>query len=153
MSGSEYYVREWPKIDGYKQKNLVVDHDQLKNFIDALDQDRQNILKGGKTGKGYPQDLVEVGQQLQPQQVGATGTGGGPPSASYPAGEVIWQSIKNVRDHFPKAYQEFMSSYKEVVDGMYEMAGIYSKSELDSQVNSSGSGSDTDPFAGKNSQA
>jgi hypothetical protein len=152
VSGSDYYVREWPKIDGYKQKSIVVDHDQLKNFIDALDQDRRNILKGGKTGHGYPQDLVDAGKQLQPQQVGATGNGG-PPSASYPAGEVIWQSIQNVRDHFPAAYLAFMNSYKEVVDGMYEMAGIYSKSELDSQVNSSGSTPTTDPFAGNNSQA
>lgn len=151
MSGSDYYAREWPTIEGQKQKNLVVDHAQLKNFIDALDQDRRNILQGGKTGKGHPQDLVEVGQQLQPQQVGATGNGG-PPSASYPAGEVIWKSIQNVRDRFPKAYQEFMASYKEVVDGLYEMAGIYSKSELDSQVNSSGSSSDTNPFAGNTPQ-
>lgn len=151
MSG--YYEQQWPTIEGYKEKNVVVNHDQVKKLIDALDEDRRNILKGGKQGKGYPQDLIDAGKQLKPQHVGADGSGGGSaPSMSYPAGEVIWQSISNVRDHFPQAYADWMHSYKEVVNGLYEMAGIYSKAEIDSKVNSSGSTSDTDPFAGNTSQ-
>jgi hypothetical protein len=139
VSGSQYYIRQWPKIEGYKQE-LHVDHDKARKYIDALDQDRKDLIVGkGHNGKGYPDDLDTVAKQIQPQDVGAGGDG---KKTSYPAGEVLWQSIQNVNTQFPKAYRAWLQSYKQVVEALYSAAGIYKQSEVDSTPTS---GTTTDP--------
>ena len=124
-------ITQWPTITGYKQ-DLHVDHDKTKKYIDALDQVRRDLIVGtGQGGKGYPEDLVNVAKEIKPQDVGA---GGDPSKTSYPAGEVIWQSIQHVNTEFPKAYAAWVKSYKDVVEALYVAAGIYKQSEIDSTM-------------------
>lgn len=123
------YEESWPKIEGQNGK-LEIDHDKAKKFIDALDQDRRDHIVGkGAGGKGYPDDLTSAGQQISAQDVGAGGDG---VKTSYPAGEVIWKSIQNVNTQFPKAHAEWLKAYKDVVEALYDAAGLYRKSEADS---------------------
>ncbi|GAA4609519.1 hypothetical protein GCM10023195_38480 [Actinoallomurus liliacearum] len=130
--GNPYYEQSWPTIEGYKEKEVVVNHDLVKKYIDALDQDRKDLIVGkDQGGKGYPDDLVNVAKQISARDVGAGGDG---KKTSYPAGEVIWQSIQNVVTEFPKAYGEWVKAYKDVVDGLYDAAGFHKKAELDSKI-------------------
>ncbi|MEV5748212.1 hypothetical protein AB0L00_10375 [Actinoallomurus sp. NPDC052308] len=130
--GNPYYEQSWPTIEGYNTKEVVVDHKLVRSYIDELDGVRRDLLVGkGQGGKGYPDDLVNVAKQISARDVGAGGDG---KKTSYPAGEVIWQSIQNVAAEFPKAYTEWVNAYKQVVEALYSAAGVHLKAETDSQL-------------------
>lgn len=116
----------WPPIDHNDKKEVIVDKDKLKKYIDDLKNNDLNKYTTQHGKSGLPDDLQSVGGKITAKDVGATG-GGGDPKTSYPAGEKVWQMIQRVNDAqngFPALYTQFVSSYQDVINGLYKNAGF-----------------------------
>lgn len=126
----------WPTIDT-NNKELKIDRDKVKKIIDDLKNNDLYKYTTQHGASGLPDDLTAKAGAIQPQEIGAAGTGGGDPKTSYPAGEKAWKSIKKVNDPqngFPTLYANFVNSYSAVVEALYQHAGIVDNAENDSQV-------------------
>lgn len=121
----------WPPIDHNDKKEVIVDKDKLKKYIDDLKNNDLNkfVTQHGKNG--LPDQLTAAINQIKPTDVGSTG-GGGSSATSYPAGEKIWEMIQRVNNPesgFPALYQQFVTSYGAVIDALYKNAGFYENAD------------------------
>jgi hypothetical protein len=127
MSYPEQTGPTWPPIDHNDKKEVIVDKDKLKKYIDDLKNNDLNKYTTQHGSAGLPDDLQSVGGKIQAKDVGATGSGGDP-KVSYPAGEKIWQMIQKVNDAsngFPAMYRNFVTTYGNVINALYTNAGFY----------------------------
>lgn len=130
----------WPPIDHNDKKEVIVDKDKLKKYIDDLKNNDLNKYTSQHGKAGLPDDLRSVTSKIQAKEVGATG-GGGDPKTSYPAGEKIWEMIQRVNDPqngFPALYTQFVDSYNNVITALYKNAGFYDDADQSSALPGSG---------------
>jgi hypothetical protein len=126
----------WPPIDHNDKKEVIVDKDKLKKYIDDLKNNDLNKFTTQHGKSGLPEDLQSVGGKITAKDVGATGSGGDS-KTSYPAGEKIWQMIQKVNsasDGFPTMYSNFVAAYGNVIQALYTNAGFYDEADQNSAL-------------------
>lgn len=136
MSYPEQTGPTWPPIDHNDKKEVIVDKDKLKKYIDDLKNNDLNKYTTQHGKSGLPDQLTAATNQIKPTDVGASG-GGGSSATSYPAGEKIWemiQRVNNPQSGFPFLYQQFVISYGAVIDALYKNAGFYDDADQSSTM-------------------
>jgi hypothetical protein len=126
----------YPTIDN-NNKELKIDRDAVKKIIDDFRDNDLNQYVTQHGALGLPDDVASKGSAIRPDHLGA-----GEGKTGYPAAQKVMQIIQRVNDPqngFPTLYRNFVESYQNVVNALYDTAGVINDAEQDSQVPNSGS--------------
>jgi hypothetical protein len=129
----------YPAIDN-NDKELNIDRHAVKKIIDDLRDNDLNKYVSQHGALGLPDDLASKGRAIHAQDVG--GVEGGDAKSGYPAAQKVMQIIQRVNDPqngFPALYGNFVQSYQNVINALYDTAGVINDAEHNSEVPNSGS--------------
>lgn len=108
----------WPAVDGDKG-HTSIDHDRVKSFLKALDDDLKRY-QGQATYNGTPDGLNSALGDITMESVG----GGGSGKSGYPGGKLFFDSVQKTKAGFYTEYNNFLTEYQQVVEALYQAAGI-----------------------------
>lgn len=131
-----YYDRDpakitWPGLEGDKS-GTEINRTKMKNAIDDL---RKDLEKYGKTVNGTAKDVQDRGLPSM------AAVGAGPTNQDgYPAGRVVYDSMRTSHQALSEAYQQFMTAYGNVINALEQTVSNSSKADQGSAVNGNSPG-------------
>lgn len=121
----------YPTIDD-NNKELKIDRHTVKNILDDLRDNDLNKYTTQHGAAGLPDDVASKTRAIQAQDLGA-----GEGKSGYPAAQKVMQIIQRVGDEqngFPALYTNFVQSYQNVINALYDHAGVIDDADQNSKV-------------------